>query len=141
MLLALLVAVLSLATAASAGAQPATCPEYDGYTCDEWVTDVAGVVGDDTRLEASVGRVVTRFGHEMAVVVVPDANGSPESYAQDLGNAWGVGDPARNDGIVVLVALEERRTEIETGLLVLPIRKDRRRLAALARLALDRAGR
>ena len=93
-----------------------TCPEFDGYTCDEWVTDLTGVVGDDTRLESTVSRIVERFGHQIAVVVIDSTNGRDHSeYAADLGNTWGVGDPNADDGIVILVAVEDRWTQIETG--------------------------
>ncbi|NIR35636.1 MAG: hypothetical protein GWN07_06470, partial [Actinobacteria bacterium] len=40
---------------------------------------------------------------------------TPRALAEAIGNTWGVGDPGLDDGIVVLVALEERRTEIVTG--------------------------
>lgn len=93
-----------------------TCPDYRGIVCDGWVTDAAGVVVDDANVERAAQRFVDEYGHEIAVVVVPDAQGlDPRTFAEELGNTWGVGDPAANDGIVVLVALAERRTEIVTG--------------------------
>ncbi|MGZ5385697.1 MAG: hypothetical protein ACXWH0_17185, partial [Acidimicrobiia bacterium] len=57
-------------TAAPALAQTAECPEFEGITCDGWVTDAANVVADDQGLEDAVGRVVALYGHEIAVVVV-----------------------------------------------------------------------
>lgn len=112
----LALAVLVLIVAAPARAQDATCPPFDGIVCDGWVTDAAGVLGDDTILEQVAGNLVVEHGHEIAVVVVATTRGiDPADYAADLGNAWGVGDPQANDGIVVLVALAERRTEIQTG--------------------------
>jgi len=93
-------------TAAPALAQTVDCPEFEGITCDGWVTDAAGVLVDDPRLEEAVGRVVAASGHEIAVVVIGDSGGrDTNEFARDLGNAWGVGDPERNDGIVVVVNL------------------------------------
>lgn len=37
------------------------------------------------------------------------------SYATALFNAWGIGDPARNDGILMLVAAEDREVRIALG--------------------------
>ena len=88
-----------------------TCPEYRGVVCDGWFTDDAGVVTDDGALEATIGRVVANHGHQIAVVVI-DSSGtiSPREFAEGLGNTWAVGEAGVDDGIVVLVALSERRT-------------------------------
>lgn len=100
----------------STPAAPTECGVYEGVTCQGWFTDDAGVVEDDQRIEDAIDRVVGRYGHQIAVVIVSDSRGqSPADFAAALGNAWGVGDPERNDGIVVLVSLEERRTEVVTG--------------------------
>jgi uncharacterized membrane protein YgcG len=109
--------VLALALSAPALAQePPTCPVFEGITCDGWFTDAAGVVGDDTLIEDAAGRFVEEHGHEIAIVIIQSSGSrSPRELAADLGNAWGVGDAERNDGIVLLVALDERRTEIVTG--------------------------
>lgn len=80
------------------------------------MTDIVGVVGDDARLEATVDRIVARFGHQIAVVVISSTGGTdPSSYAAELGNRWGVGDASRDDGIVILVEVDDRVTQIETG--------------------------
>ncbi|NQV08061.1 TPM domain-containing protein, partial [bacterium] len=109
-------AIIAL-TAAPASAQeaPPACPEYDGITCEGWVTDVAGVIIDDDRVEAAVGAVVGKHGHEIAVVIVDSTGIPPDQYADELGNTWGVGSVDRNDGIVILVSLGDHRTEIVTG--------------------------
>ncbi len=93
-----------------------SCEPYEGLSCQGWFTDDAGVVDDDQRVEDAIDRVIGRYGHQIAVVVV-DASptGDPRGFAQGLGDAWGVGDPERNDGIVVLVDLGARRTEVVTG--------------------------
>ncbi len=105
-----------LASAPPAAAQQQDCPDYRGITCQGWVTDVAGALADQGRVEAAVARVVARTGNEIAVVIVPDAQGvDPMQFAEELGNTWGVGSADGDDGVVVLVALAERRTEIVTG--------------------------
>lgn len=94
---------------------PAACPEYDGYTCDGWVTDVAGVLDNEPAVEASAAALVQDYGHQIAVALVPDANGDLESYANELGNTWGVGDQRVDDGIVLVVGLAERQTWLVAG--------------------------
>ena len=112
-----LTVALALAFAAPVRAQETpTCPVFEGITCDGWFTDAAGVVDDDALIEDAAGRLVEEHGHEIAIVIVHTSGSrSPRQFAADLGNAWGVGDADRDDGIVVLVALDERRTEIVTG--------------------------
>lgn len=38
-----------------------------------------------------------------------------EDYAKALFNHWGIGDPARNDGILILIAVEDREMRIALG--------------------------
>ena len=103
-------------TGAPAAAQPADCPPVQGITCDGWVTDAAGVIEDDAGLESLVSGVVQNFGRQIAVVIV-DSTGSTSasSFAQDIGNTWGVGLAGEDDGVVVLIAVSDRWTQIEHG--------------------------
>ncbi len=110
---ALVVAAFGLGPAALAQ-QP--CPPYDGITCDGYVTDAVGVVTEDDRLEEAVALLIQRHGHETAVVVVGGTGGrSAEEFASGLGDTWGVGDPAANDGVVVLIDTGGRVTWIQHG--------------------------
>ena len=114
--LAGLVSLAVLTAPGLAAGQTATCPPYEGITCDGWVTDAAGILVSEETVEAAAGRLVAEPGHEIAVVLV-STTGSirPDEFAAGLGNTWGVGDAAADDGIVVLVALAQRQTEIVTG--------------------------
>lgn len=97
-------------------AQTTECPAFEGITCDGAVTDTTGVIEDDLALEEAVGRLVATYGHETAVVIVDGTGGrSVEQFAIDLGDEWGVGDPVRNDGIVVVVDLDSRVTTVQHG--------------------------
>ena len=52
----LLVALIVALVAAPALAQKAsTCPEFQGITCDGWVTDDAGVLTNEATVEAAAG--------------------------------------------------------------------------------------
>jgi len=112
----LAVLVVSLLAAPAFAQELETCPEYEGITCDGWVTDSAGALEAEPSVEAAAARFVAEHGHQIAVVLVTTTGAiDPPTFATDLGNTWGVGDRDRDDGIVVLVTLTERRTEIVTG--------------------------
>jgi len=110
----LAVLVVSLLAAPAFAQDLDACPEYEGVICDGWVTDAAGVLEAEPSVEAAAARFVAEHGHQIAVVLVTTTGSiDPQTFASELGNTWGIGD--RDDGIVVLVALTERRTEIVTG--------------------------
>jgi hypothetical protein len=84
--------------------------------CYGWFSDNAEVATDDAVIEDAIGALVTRYGNEIAVVTVDESPyGPPLEFAIDLGNAWGVGDAERQDGIVILVDIANRRTEMTSG--------------------------
>lgn len=114
--------LLLAVTAVSASPSPAMaqrevieCGTYQGVVCQGYFTDDVGVVGDPQRIEDAISRVVGNHGNPIAIVVVQDSRGAnPADFAADLANAWGVGDPVEENGILVLVSLDERRTEVVT---------------------------
>ena len=56
---------------------------------------------------------------------VPDLQGYPiEDYGYKLGRAWGLGDKKANDGLILLVAPNERKVRIEVGYGLEPIVTD-----------------
>ena len=115
----LLAAAMCLLVAAPALAQteePGNCGSYEGVVCSGWFSDNADVATDDDVIEDAIGALVERYGNQIAFVTVAESPyGSPLEFAQDLGNAWGVGDANRQDGIVILLDIENRRTEMTGG--------------------------
>lgn len=115
--LLIIAAGAAIGFAAPAAAQRAAveCGEYQGVVCQGYFTDEAGVAGDPQRIEDAISRIVENYGNPIAIVVVQDSRSTdPAEFASDLANAWGVGDPVEENGILVLVSLDERRTEIVT---------------------------
>ena len=99
----------------SARAAQIECGEYEGVVCQGFFTDEAGVATDPQQIEDAIDRLVGEYGNPIAIVVVNDSRGrSPATFAVDLANAWGVGDPVEDNGVLVLVSLDERRTEVVT---------------------------
>ena len=117
LVLVLLTVITAIAVATPALAQRAVveCGEYRGVVCQGYFTDEVGVADDPQRIEDAISRLVGNYGNPIAIVVVQDSRGAnPADFASDLSNAWGVGDPVEENGIVVLVSLDERRTEVVT---------------------------
>lgn len=84
-----------------------------------WVSDVANILSVDTELQLNhqISQLKQRNGSEIAVVTVPDLlpYDNSKSYATNLFNTWGIGKRGIDNGVLLLVAVKERRLEIETG--------------------------
>ena len=96
-----------------AGAHAQTFPNPTGM-----VNDFAGVMRPETvsGLEVVLRELNQKTGAEVAVVSVADMGGLDEStYATEMMKSWGIGSRERNDGILFLLAVKERKTRIEVG--------------------------
>lgn len=83
-----------------------------------FVNDLAGVLqpGQAQALEQKL-RAYHDSTTTQLVVVLLRSTGSYEvaDYAQQLGVAWGVGQKGKNNGVVILAAIDQHRMAIETG--------------------------
>ena len=83
-----------------------------------WVTDQTGVLRGETRDEVNrlCNKVNRESGAEMAVVVIFTTGGQAHrAFATSLFNHWGIGNAAENNGLMIFVALNDRRAEIILG--------------------------
>ena len=83
------------------------------------VTDVAAVLSPDQQsaLTNDLASVAARTRHQIVVATVPSLGGRDISaYARDLGNEAGIGDSEDDDGVVILLAPNERLVRIAVGL-------------------------
>jgi uncharacterized protein len=88
-------------------------PRYRG-----WVNDFAGVISYEyqDRLTALASEVKTKTGSELTIVTVETVGEmSVEEYASRLFEKWGVGERGKDNGVLFLLALEERKVRIEVG--------------------------
>lgn len=105
--------VCALCAPARAQDSAAGVPPYAGY-----VTDDAHLFSDDRRaqLEGFLGQVQQRTGVQFAVLTVPDCGSEdPYAYKVRVFKAWGIGNRERNDGLLLLVAIQEKKILFETG--------------------------
>ncbi|MCC8426928.1 YgcG family protein [Mucilaginibacter sp. UR6-11] len=82
------------------------------------VTDYTNTLSADEkqRLENKLVAFSDSSSTQIAVVILHSIGDyDVNEYAQKLGRAWGVGQKGKNNGIVVLVALDDRKLSIQTG--------------------------
>ncbi len=82
------------------------------------VNDTAGLLSTAERaeLEATLAAHRKAHGHEVVIFTVASlAGASIEDVAYATFNAWGVGKRGKDDGVLLVVAPNERRTRIESG--------------------------
>lgn len=87
-------------------------------TNDGFVTDTAGVLTpeQDTTLEQRLMDYQKQTSNEVAILIVPTLAGEPiADAAVAIGRAWGVGDEKKNNGIIILIARDDRQLFLATG--------------------------
>jgi len=92
-----------------------------------YVSDFAGVIDAQSRmeLEAYCSRVEQQTGAEMAFVTIQSLSAEPiEDVANTIFREWGVGKKGKNEGILLLLAVGDRRSRLEVGYGLEPILPD-----------------
>lgn len=82
------------------------------------VNDFAEVLDRSQRqaLESQLADLERATSAEVAVVTVPGLGGrTVEEYATALFNAWGIGKKGRDNGVLILVAVDDHAMRIEVG--------------------------
>ncbi len=88
-------------------------PTVDIYVQD-YASMLTGEVKDDMLRMSSVLQKTTSA--ELVVVTVPSLDDRPiEEYALNLFRQWGIGDKDKRNGVLLLVAQEDREARIEVG--------------------------
>jgi len=89
-------------------------PDYRGF-----VNDFAGVIDSDSagKIEAVARKVQETTGAEIAVVTIDtvDPYADVDQYSIELAEQWQVGQEGEDNGIIFLMALEERQVRMEVG--------------------------
>lgn len=110
-MLASLCLLLAACTAATGDAQ---APVSDGR-----VRDLAGILDPEVeaRLASRLDQAEERFGPQVGIVTVSSLEGRTiEDFTTEYANEWGLGDVNRDDGLIVVVAPNDRKVRIGTGL-------------------------
>lgn len=115
-------AVLFLLVSSLAGALDLTSLKPQGY-----VSDFAGVVdaASKAEIEAYCTRLDKATGAELALVTMTTLEGEPiEDVANTLYRQWGVGKKGKNEGALLLLVVQDKRSRLEVGYGLEPIITD-----------------
>jgi uncharacterized protein len=84
-----------------------------------WVSDQANILSPATeaQLNKLLWQLKTNTGAEFAVVTVPNTSSasSPKEFTTELFNYWGIGEKGKDNGLLWLHSVGDRRVERETG--------------------------
>lgn len=92
-----------------------------------YVNDFAHVLSasTDTELNELCQQIDEKAHAQIAVVTINSLDGNDiESYAVDLFKQWGIGNKATNRGVLILLAVKDRRYRTEVGYGLEPILPD-----------------
>lgn len=96
---------------ASLGQQP--FPKPKGL-----INDFANVISPsyEQQLERTTAELLNKTGTPVVVVTMPDLGGEDyNEYANRLYETWGIGKKGEDKGVLILVAIKERKMRIEVG--------------------------
>jgi uncharacterized protein len=107
----LLAIALALASAPAA-AEPAF-PELTGRVVDD--ADLL-TYPDTVAISADLKALEDKSSDQLVVVTLPSLQGYPiEEFGYQLGRKWGIGTEKLNNGVLLIVAPNERKVRIEVG--------------------------
>lgn len=109
-------ALLLLSLAGLLWASPVSALDVPALTGP--VVDVAGVLSrsDQTKISASLLQFQRTYGPQLQVLMVPKLEDETiESYSIKVVDAWKLGTEEQDNGVLLLVATQDRQVRIEVG--------------------------
>jgi uncharacterized protein len=106
-------------------AAPAAAQEFPALTGR--VVDAANILPDaeEVSLTQKLAALEQASSRQLVVATVPDLQGYPiADYGYQLGRTWGIGQKEANNGVILLVAPNDRKVRIEVGYGLEPIVTD-----------------
>lgn len=102
---------------------PANAQTFPTRTTEP-VVDAANIIPPDQ--EAELSQLLDQFeqqkGQQFVVATVPSLEGRTiEDYGYRLGRTWGIGRQGVDDGVILLVAPNEKKVRIEVGYGLTPV--------------------
>lgn len=114
----LLLLVLTQTLYAAAGLEAAEIPPKPQADSNIYVQDYADVISPASeKIIYSIGRELdSKTTAQVVVLTVPTLDGEPiESYALKVLRGWGIGSRDKNNGVLIVVATQDRQSRIEVG--------------------------
>ena len=105
----------------------AAAVDFGGLQPQGYVSDFAGAI--DAAAKAQIERycavVEKSTGAQIALVTIQTLEGEPvEDVANTLFRKWGIGQKGKNEGILLLLVVQDHRTRLEVGYGLEPILPD-----------------
>ena len=91
------------------------------------VNDLAGVLStaSEDRIEQRLAQLEAAEGSQIAVLTIPSLEGEPlEDYSLRVAETWQLGRAGDDDGVLLLIARDDRKMRIEVGYGLEPILTD-----------------
>lgn len=111
--------VLLVATAATAAPQ---FPKLTGRVVDE--AQILSLQAEQ-KLDNDLAGLEAQTGRQVVVATIPDLQGYDiADYGYQLGRSWGIGRKGEDDGVVFIVAPNDRKVRIEVGYGLEPVLTD-----------------
>lgn len=92
--------------------------DYPKPSDNFFVNDFAGVIDSETErdIQNIAAVLYERTTAQVVVVTIESLEGrSIEEYAVNLFRKWGIGTEEKNNGVLILIAIEDRWSRIEVG--------------------------
>ncbi len=92
-----------------------------------WVNDYASVMepGAEAKLSSLIGELEEKTSAEITVVTLKSLEGNNiDDFTNRLFEQWGTGKKEKDNGVMVLVSLNDRKARIETGYGIEPLVPD-----------------
>lgn len=80
--------------------------------------NVSDYIGKLTKTEQGIltKKIEEVKGVKIVIAIVPDMGGEDVvTYATDMFNVWGIGSRKEDNGVLILLAMKERKIRIQTG--------------------------
>ena len=103
--------VCAVPSAAAAYQVPAPTAQF-------YVNDFAGLLAADTKeyVDSVNEQLYAKCGAQVVITTIQSLEGAPlEEYATEMFRTYGIGDKEKNNGVLLLLALEDRACRIEVG--------------------------
>lgn len=96
----------------------ATAVDFSALKPQGYVSDFAQVIdaGSRAEIENYCVAVERSTGAQVAIVTIPSFEGEPvEDVANTLFRAWGIGQKGTNEGVLLLLSIQDKRSRLEVG--------------------------
>lgn len=91
---------------------------YPEPTKEFYINDFAGALSSDTEREIiDIGTTLkSKTGAQVVVALIKNLNGADiDDYSVELGRRWGIGQKDKNNGVLILAAMDDHKDAIEVG--------------------------